>query len=592
MKFNDQPYTRRITVLAQDPAVTDHKGCPVFTSINIPNERWAAGPKGARFHVIDYDAALDKFIAPSNTPLLDMAKPVADLIKSGTGTAAAKKSAAKALLADPHFHAQNVYGLAASTLLTFERALGRHVHWGLDSGAHLMKIAPHAFNDMNAFYSRRDEMLAFGYFSDPLAAGKFVFTALSADIVVHETTHAILDGLRTEFMRPSSIDQAAFHEGFADIVALLSAFKSKELINLALGGSQTDKTISKEAITPPVLRQTFLLGLAKQFGKALSALFGGADNNALRRSAEILPDAELYTREKENAEVHDFGEVLVAPVINTFLEIWCARVAPLDPVSSGRIDRARAIKEGCKAADHLLGMCIRALDYLPPVNMTYHNYLRAILTADKETAVDDNKYHYRELLRASFHAYGIKKNRPGDNDMWRAPQNADDICYGYSGHSEMQWDKESVYRFIWENSEILELHDDAFTKIVSVRPVKRRAPDGTIVKETVVEYLQILHVFASELGKHGTEEIEPPADMPSTKLVKLYGGGTLIFNDYGGLKYHIGTGVTSGKQTERLSSLWKLGFYHRAHKKARRFARLHNDRAKGQAVRRSKEQWS
>ncbi len=136
------------------------------------------------------------------------------------------------------FHAQNTFGHVATTLAQFESALGRHISWSFASGSHQIKAAPHAFLDANAFYSRRDEALCFGYFAYGGKAarkpGDYVFTCLSADIVTHETTHAILDGLRSELMRPSTPDQPAFHEGFADCVALLSALSREELLHLVL----------------------------------------------------------------------------------------------------------------------------------------------------------------------------------------------------------------------------------------------------------------------------------------------------------------------------------------------------------------------
>src|SRR4030095_7428755 len=82
--------------------------------------------------------------------------------------------------------------------------------------------------EANAFYSRDVEGLVFGYFRG--RRNRAVYTCLSQDIVVHETTHALIDALRERYLDPSGPDQAAFHEGFADIVALLSVFAQPELM--------------------------------------------------------------------------------------------------------------------------------------------------------------------------------------------------------------------------------------------------------------------------------------------------------------------------------------------------------------------------
>ena len=54
--------------------------------------------------------------------------------------------------------------------------------------------------------------------------GTIVFTRLSHDIVAHETTHALLDGVHPRFNEPVNPDVLAFHEAFADIVALFQHF--------------------------------------------------------------------------------------------------------------------------------------------------------------------------------------------------------------------------------------------------------------------------------------------------------------------------------------------------------------------------------
>lgn len=57
-----------------------------------------------------------------------------------------------------------------------------------------------------------------------------VFTCLSHDIIAHETTHAILDGMYPYYNEPTNPDVLAFHEAFADIVALFQHFTFPDVL--------------------------------------------------------------------------------------------------------------------------------------------------------------------------------------------------------------------------------------------------------------------------------------------------------------------------------------------------------------------------
>ena len=139
---------------------------------------------------------------------------------------------------------QNVYAIVMRTLARFEFALGRRVAWGC--AGHQIHVAPHAFAEAERVLLARGSRHASSATS-PGNDGKTVFTCLSHDVVAHETTHAILDGLRGRYLEPSSPDQAAFHEGFADIVALLSVFSLPDVVGAAArpaGRRRTDRSIA------------------------------------------------------------------------------------------------------------------------------------------------------------------------------------------------------------------------------------------------------------------------------------------------------------------------------------------------------------
>ena len=51
-------------------------------------------------------------------------------------------------------------------------------------------------------------------------------------------------------------------------------------------------------------------------------------------------------------------------------------------------------------------MCIRALDYCPAVDITFGEYLRALITADVDLVPDD-RYGYRVAFMEAFRDRGI-----------------------------------------------------------------------------------------------------------------------------------------------------------------------------------------
>lgn len=68
-----------------------------------------------------------------------------------------------------------------------------------------------------------------------LSDGGHDYTQLSHDILVHETTLVVLDGLRHLYEEAGLSDQPAIHEAFTDIVALLSVSSTRTIVEHVLG---------------------------------------------------------------------------------------------------------------------------------------------------------------------------------------------------------------------------------------------------------------------------------------------------------------------------------------------------------------------
>ena len=566
-----QPRTRRLAVLAQDPGIRRADRSILTASVTVPWEDLVGGPAGHRVQIVDYDATTRTMYEPAQVAEGELAAP---------GDSAQ-------ILADPAFHARNVYALVMRTLAHFEYALGRRISWAFR--AHQLKVIPHAFEEMNAFYSREAEALIFGYYRN---AGKPVFMCLSHDIVVHETAHALVDGLRSRFMAPSSPDQAAFHEGFADIVALLSVFSLPEVVDQLVGrdvaGADDDGTIAGSEVTAEKLMRSALLGLADE----MDAESGAARVNALRRSVELEPDVGVL-KHLEYEEPHRRGEVLVAATMRAFVDAWIGRLEAPDAASTERIELRRVVEEGADVASTLLTMAIRALDYTPPVHIEFGDFLSAMLTADGEIRADDTKYGLRHGLRDWFARYGITAASDTDDGSWRASDiqlTSEGVRFG-----SLQTDAVEMFRLVWANRDALHLTPTAYTRIASLRPCIRTSPDdGMPLRETVAECLQHVKIRASELGKYG---LVKPEGMATDTLIEIEGGSTLILDDYGRLKYEVHNRLPDPDRPEdreaaqrRLEYLWQQGHFVAGASFAARLAELHRLRASEPAVPPA-EQW-
>jgi hypothetical protein len=416
------PAVRALRVFAFDPVTGYSTATQQLneTTLEIRWERLEPGPVGEYLEVVDVDPATGCCYAPVDldhpTPLSQAGLPPSE--------------------ANPRFHQQMVYAVAMKTIAHFEQALGRVALWaprfvkyrqaGRDRVerhyVQRLRIYPHALREANAFYSPAKKALLLGYFpaakqraGDNLPGGT-IFCALSHDIIAHETTHALLDGLHRYFAEPTNEDVLAFHEAFADIVALFQHFSLPRALEDQIRATRGDLS-----------KQNLLADLALQFGQGIGRL------KALRSAIGQQPDGTEY----QNAtEAHARGAVLVAAVFDAFQDIYRRRSADLIRLATsgtgvlpaGEIPYdlvSRLAVEASKVARHVLSICIRALDYCPPVDLRFGEYVRALITADRDLVPQD-RWAYRTAFVQGFRRRGIYpenvRNLSSESLCWESPE--------------------------------------------------------------------------------------------------------------------------------------------------------------------------
>ena len=125
-----------------------------------------------------------------------------------------------------------------------------------------LRIYPHALREQNAYYDPIKKALLFGYFParPELAAGGMpggmTFSCLSHDIIAHEMSHALLDGMARGLTSPTNVDMLAFHEAFADLVALFQHFSLPGVLNDQLSRTRGSLRRSSRRRSSPEPRES------------------------------------------------------------------------------------------------------------------------------------------------------------------------------------------------------------------------------------------------------------------------------------------------------------------------------------------------
>ncbi len=350
----------RVPVMVQDAALAQHKGIPERENIDLESEFFLDGPVSRQVAVVDFDptdgvlAEAAAFTPPEDDKVFgeyDARGPI-------------------------EFQQVSVFGTIHRTIELYQRTdmLGRAIRWAFP-GSQIL-VVPRAGSWANAFYERSSRSLQFFFFEHK---NKTVHTSLSRDIVAHEVGHAILDGVAPDLYDSVTPQSLALHECIADLTALLMAFNSRTLREAVL--EQTGGSIE---------HPTAFNMIALEFGTAIK---NGRPLRDLVNDASLIAGDGLDLVDKTSP--HQLSQVMsgaLYPVMQAIhKKLMDAGDTPGKALGIGSLRFGRFVT--------------RALDYLPPGEVSFADYARAIIASDTVSHPDSNVE--RDVLKDELIRRGV-----------------------------------------------------------------------------------------------------------------------------------------------------------------------------------------
>ncbi|MGO7133446.1 hypothetical protein AB9E06_21575 [Rhizobium leguminosarum] len=274
---------------------------------------------------------------------------------------------------------------ALRALSIFETIAGALVGWTGSSRKTKLSLRPNDGQDLNAYYNRA----SVSFFEFPLGKST-IFSGASTDVVSHEVGHAILDALRPDLWSVNMLEVGAFHEGFGDCIAIMTALSDADTRAEILKGDQQLQNANYVEATAEQL--------SAAIGKALTPNHNAAKprhglNSFIWAFPQSLPDdgkpGVLIN------EVHSFGQLASGCYYDLILEIFRA-----GPGSSA------ALWTACQTATRLLAEGVKAA----PVKPRFLDSVgRAMLLADRSAGTNpDGSGIHEAHIKAAFARHGIQ----------------------------------------------------------------------------------------------------------------------------------------------------------------------------------------